>query len=207
MNTEREDFDSSDNEEGFQEDEMNEFRIIPNQQTPKVVQEIMSVEYIEKHNDILNEFLEFVKYKYNAVGLAANQCNLNKERFNQRIFAIRNLKDYTWRLIIDPVILEYIGMKEPKLEGCLTWYGKSILADRFRAVKVSYYDIDGGFHRDEIYNGFEAQIWQHEINHLNGIEEQVVNNDYKLPVVKIMRNEKCPCGSGKKYKLCCLKYE
>ena len=28
--------------------------------------------------------------------------------------------------------------------------------------------------------------------------------DYKQKTKKIGRNEKCPCGSGKKYKLCCM---
>jgi uncharacterized protein YecA (UPF0149 family) len=27
---------------------------------------------------------------------------------------------------------------------------------------------------------------------------------YRRPYDKIGRNEKCPCGSGKKYKKCCL---
>lgn len=187
---------------------MNEFKIIPDQQTPRVLQEIMSIDTIEANKESFKLFLEFAAIQRNAVGLAANQCSLNSERFNQRIFAIRSLKEGTWQLIIDPIILEYIGMKEQKLEGCLTWYGKLILVDRFRAVRVSYYDINSNLHRDEIYGGFEAQIWQHEYNHIEGIPEEIVDRDYKLPIPqKINRNDKCPCNSGKKYKHCCLKYE
>ena len=33
---------------------------------------------------------------------------------------------------------------------------------------------------------------------------QCVVDQIKKAKVKIGRNEKCPCGSGKKYKKCCL---
>ena len=181
------------------------FEIIPNQQTPCTFE---LVHDFETNKDVFNSFLEFASSHHNAVGLAANQCSLDGERFMQNVFAFRNLKENTWKLIINPSIDFYFGMVEPKLEGCLTWIGKLILADRLRAVKVSYDDIDGNHHTNQIYGGFEAQIWQHEVNHLNGIEENVVNVGYKLPPIKkIERNDKCPCGSNKKYKQCCLIYE
>jgi peptide deformylase len=180
------------------------FEIIPNLQTPKVLQEVMSVDYIKAHKELFNAYLDFANQQRNAVGLAANQCSLDGERFNQRIFALRDMKTGIWRIIVDPVVLEYIGMRESKLEGCLTWQGRLIIANRFRAVRVGYSDVDGNMH-DEIYKGFEAQIWQHEINHLDGIPEDIVTYDYMLPKEKeIGRNDKCPCGSGKKYKQCCL---
>jgi peptide deformylase len=180
------------------------FEIIPDQQTPKVLQEVMSIDYIIAHKELFNAFLNFAYEQRNAVGLAANQCSLDDERFNQRIFALRDMKTGLWRIIVDPMVLEYVGMRESKLEGCLTWKGKLIIANRFRAVRVGYCDTDGNTH-DEIYKGFEAQIWQHEINHLDGIPEDVVPYDYKLPKGKdINRNDACPCNSGKKYKQCCL---
>jgi peptide deformylase len=180
------------------------FEIIPNQQTPCVFE---LVHDFETNTEILKVFLEFACSHHNAVGLAANQCSLDEQRFMQNIFALRNLKENSWKLIINPKIDKYFGMIEPKLEGCLTWVGKSILADRYRAINVSYDDIDGNHHTNQIYGGFEAQIWQHEVNHLNGIEENVVDYNYKLPAKKqIQRNDLCPCFSGKKYKNCCLIY-
>lgn len=187
---------------------MNHFEIIPDQQTPRVLQEIMSVDYIEEHRGLFESFLEFAKSQPNAVGLAANQCSLNGERFNQRIFAHKNVKEGTWQLIIDPIVLGYLGHKEPKLEGCLTWCGKAVVAERFPAVLTGYYDIDGNLQRDVIFKGFDAQIFQHEYNHIEGIPEEIVDWNYKLPPVKKPgRNDKCPCGSGKKYKQCCIIYE
>ena len=46
---------------------------------------------------------------------------------------------------------------------------------------------------------------QHEIDHLNGItcmDRQVVKTI--IHDKKINRNDPCHCGSGKKYKKCCM---
>lgn len=183
------------------------FEIIPDQQTPKVLQENIDVDYICEHRELFESFLDFAEQQRNCVGLAANQCALNGERFNQRMFALKVTKNGIWQLIINPVISEYLGYKETKLEGCLTWRGKTIVAERFPAIRVSYYDIDGDFVNNIIVKGFDAQIFQHEYNHIEGVAEDIADWNFKLPVVKKPgRNDKCPCGSGKKYKQCCMIY-
>lgn len=180
------------------------FEIIPNEQTPRVVQSIMSIDYVQENKEVFEAFLEFAKKQPTAVGLAANQCSLDGERFNQRLFAMKNTKTGEWQLIIDPIILAYVGMKEEKLETCLTWNGKTLLAYRFRAVQLGYVDINGNVH-DETHKGFQAQIIQHEMNHLDGIPEIFVPYNHLIkPTREPSRNDKCPCGSGKKYKHCCL---
>lgn len=181
------------------------FEVIPNQQTPKVTLPpiVRGSEDLEK----LIAFLEFAKTCHNAVGLAANQCSLDGERFMKRVFALRDLKTDSWQLIIDPVINHYIGINDTMIEGCLTWKGRVIVAERFRKIDVSYWDMDHKVHLNEIHQGFEGQIWQHEINHLNGVVERVEDPSYANVIPKPLeagRNEKCPCGSGKKYKHCCL---
>lgn len=184
------------------------FSIIPNQQTPKVpeIDDVQS--FVLGNKDKILGFLRFAESLTNACGLAANQTNLEKDRFMLRLFALMDLKDRSWRIIIDPVIEEYIGYGMFKSEGCLTWVGKQIIAKRNIAIRVSYYEYDGdnlSERKTEVVKGFEAQIWQHEISHLNGVEEQVEELDYKLPKEKdINRNDKCPCESGKKHKHCCL---
>ena len=188
-------------------DVVNTFEIIPNEQTPKVpeIEDINT--YLKEHNAVLQEYLESCRWRYNAAGLACNQVSLNGNRFMVRAFAYVDRFDKIWRLAVDPKIDEYIGIREIKCEGCLTWKGKTIVAERSRAVRVSYYDIHGKKHSDEIYKGFDAQVWQHEINHLNGIEERIEEPGFPEPKqIEVQRNDKCPCGSGKKYKQCCLLY-
>jgi len=177
--------------------------VIPNEQTP-CIPEVENIElfYIQNLKKLV-EFDEFIKTLDHAAGLAANQVSIDGERFMARMFAFRTPD--RWRLIIDPHIIEYIGVKEMRLEGCLTWVGQAVLAERSRAVRVMYYNEIGEKINGEIYRGFEAQVWQHEVNHLNGIDEQIVERTYQVPKrIDAGRNDKCPCGSGKKYKQCCL---
>jgi peptide deformylase len=188
------------------------FKVIPNEQTPelRLVQDEFIAEYIETHRETLLAFLEYAKTRDDAVGLAANQVAIygdNSEdgiRLALRAFALRDVVTREWSLVIDPVITEYLGIREMKAEGCLTWKHMVIVAERSRRVVVSYYDIDGRFHEGEEYRGFAAQIWQHEVNHLNGVKEDVRIYFKEPEPITAERNELCPCGSGKKYKKCCL---
>jgi len=183
------------------------FEIIPNEQTPRVP-EIEDIElfYIQ-HLKELQAFLEYAKSKSDAIGLACNQVSVDNERLMLRVFGIKNMVDNTCRLIINPVINEYVGIKELKSEGCLTWTGMLVVAERSRAIRVSYYNEIGEKIYSEFHKGFDAQVWQHEINHLNGIEERIEERWFKVPKpIEVGRNEKCPCGSNKKYKNCCFLY-
>ena len=184
------------------------FEVIPNEQTPRVPDieniELFFIQNIEK----LKAFKEYAYERFDAVGLAANQCGVDGERLMLRVFAFRDplfQPQPFWRLIINPIITEYIGIKEIKCEGCLTWRGKKIVAERSRAIEVNYYNENGEPVTGEMYTGFEAQVFQHEINHLNGVEERVEDLSFIEPKpINVGRNDKCPCGSGKKYKQCCL---
>ena len=189
-----------------------EFKVIPNEQTPAVpFDPVLWTNNINVKLEQLKAFLEFAKTRENAVGLAANQCAVfagegedeDGMRFMVRAFALRDMKTREWSLILEPKI-RCFGIKEIKAEGCLTWKGQTIVAERSRFVEVSYYDMDGTYYKDEIYKGFEAQIWQHEVNHLNGVDEDVRDMFIPPPPLEAGRNEPCPCGSGKKYKKCCL---
>ena len=181
-----------------------EIKVIPNEQTPRIDEVDGDVRnYILKHRNKLQAFLEYVKTREDAAGLAANQCSIDDKRFMVRAFALRSRVINSCELIIDPQIIEHIGIKDIKAEGCLTWKGMNIIAERSRAVKVRYYDMDGAPHTG-VFKGFVGQVWQHEINHLNGIEEDVrLKSERPLPPKSFDRNEPCPCGSGKKYKKCC----
>jgi peptide deformylase len=189
-----------------------EFKIILGEQTPAVDPLSNVKSLVEDNHEKLKAFLEFAKAQPTAVGLAANQVSLDGERFMHRCFAIKNVfGDGSWRLILDPKITEAYGIRIQKSEGCLTWPGKKIISERNRFVKVSYYTVDESFEKitiveNEEHSGFDAQIWQHEINHLNGVVERVEQGDYILHVKEPGRNDKCPCASGKKYKVCCHSY-
>jgi peptide deformylase len=79
----------------------------------------------------------------------------------------------------------------------------TVKADRYFKVDVEFHTPDGEFHQ-ETHTGFDAQVWQHELNHINGVEEEIIILKNAPAMQKFGRNDKCPCGSGKKLKQCCI---
>ena len=179
------------------------FEVIPNEQTP-VAPDIDNVtNYIKDNQELILEFGKYADSRKDAIGLAANQCSLNKKRLNTRIISIRDIKTGKSQVAIYPWISDTHGMLREKKEGCLTWKGKTVVAQRYYFIEVSYYTPDGEL-KVEALKGLQAQVWQHEINHINGIEEDVREGWVEPVKYDIGRNETCPCGSGKKYKKCCI---
>lgn len=89
-----------------------------------------------------------------------------------RIVVIRNdfdnKDDHTFTVFINPVITKYEGSIEEDYEGCLSVpdvYGK---VPRHTKVRVKAQDEDGKEFRVTA-EGFLARIFQHEIDHTNGI--------------------------------------
>lgn len=89
-----------------------------------------------------------------------------------RIVVIRNdfdnKDDHTFTVFINPVITKYEGSVEEDYEGCLSVpdvYGK---VPRHTKVRVKAMDEKGQEFRVTA-EGFLARIFQHEIDHTNGI--------------------------------------
>lgn len=82
---------------------------------------------------------------------------------------------------------------------------KTIVAERFSHIIVSYWNEDGSFVENLMLEEYEAQVWQHEVNHLDGKKEKILVNQIERRPRKPGRNEPCLCGSGKKFKKCCGK--
>ena len=183
------------------------FRVILNKQTP-ITQEMESPRsWVQQNERFVENFLKFAFTLHNAYAIAANQCSHRGERISDRFFAIRKGDDHKgpFRIIVSPTIVKMHGAPETKLEGCLSWPDKNIQANRYPRISVTYYTMDGDFVEEDL-TGLTAQIFQHEYDHLMGVEENVLEpgTPFKRDVPKVGRNEPCPCGSGKKFKRCCL---
>lgn len=179
------------------------FDIIKNEQTPGLP-EMDDVWFkIGFNKGLYVDFIEYASNLNNALALAGNQVSLNGKRFEHRIFAYKTVKA-GWQLVIDPKIVKMYGEKDLRRELCLTWPGKAVFAERYYRIDVEYWTLGRDYIKKTVRN-LEAQIFQHEIDHLNGVEESIVDKNISLPKKhKINRNDLCPCGSGKKYKKCCL---
>jgi peptide deformylase len=192
------------------------FEVILEKQTPAVAPIEGDVQtWIKNNQDIIKKFLDYAKTRDDAVGLAANQLSYRGERLMLRMYASRagtselhqpsRIKDYEgWEVYINPQITKKYEDPDECIEGCLTWPKNRIRAHRHPVIQWEAYTIDGKHNAGKAI-GFSAQVMQHEQDHLDGVEEEIIAKDYQtVRSTKIGRNDPCPCGSGRKHKKCCL---
>ncbi|MGK7916293.1 MAG: peptide deformylase [Prochloraceae cyanobacterium] len=70
--------------------------------------------------------------------------------------------------MINPSILAHSSEIVKDWEGCLSIPGIRGLVPRYQAIEVEYTSQEGQLHRQELKD-FVARIFQHELDHLNGI--------------------------------------
>ncbi|MCU0660028.1 MAG: peptide deformylase [Candidatus Pacebacteria bacterium] len=70
--------------------------------------------------------------------------------------------------VINPKIIKYSGKVVTDWEGCLSLPGVRAAVPRSESVTVSYFDQIGKKHM-KTFSGFQARVFQHEIDHLNGV--------------------------------------
>ncbi len=70
-------------------------------------------------------------------------------------------------VLINPVVLERKGHTR-FLEGCASCLDLVGVVDRPYLVEVEYYDIDFNL-KKTVFKGFEATVFSHEFDHLNGV--------------------------------------
>ena len=95
-----------------------------------------------------------------CVGMAANMIGVRK-----RIIAINTGKGL-FALMFNPVIIEKSGLYDSQ-EGCLSLDGVRN-TKRYRDITVEYTDLRWK-KLTKKFSGLEAQIIQHEMDHLEGI--------------------------------------
>lgn len=109
----------------------------------------------------LTEDMKRVMRENEGVGLAANQIGRLK-----RIF-VASVEDEEYA-IVNPVIEERSEVAEKGIEGCLSIPETRVEVERSCAVTVSGKDPSGTPVRIEA-EGLLARIFQHEIDHLDGV--------------------------------------
>ena len=99
-------------------------------------------------------------HREGCVGMAANMIGQLK-----RIIVF--FDGDTPQLMLDPKILKALEPYDTE-EGCLSLLGGPRKTKRFRKIKVEYKTADFKV-RIKTYQGFTAQIIQHEVDHCDGI--------------------------------------
>jgi peptide deformylase len=96
----------------------------------------------------------------NGIGLAAPQVNVLK-----RLFIMGN--DQRFYVCINPEIVSYEG-EERDLEGCLSFPDLWMRVKRHQSVVVKYQTISGEV-TEARFEGLIGRVFQHELDHLDGI--------------------------------------
>ena len=99
-------------------------------------------------------------HRQTCVGMAANMIGENK-----RIIAFDN--DGAYMLMLNPKIVKAADGYEME-ESCLSLLGGPRKPKRYRKIKVEY-QTETFQTRLKTFEGWTAQIIQHEIDHCNGI--------------------------------------
>ena len=101
-----------------------------------------------------------------GVGIAAPQVGILKNI----IWVQRFDKDnFPFEVYLNPEIVIYSPETQTVREGCLSIPNRSeTLSSRSKAINIAY-DTLKGEHKLEHVEGFTAVIFQHEVDHLNGI--------------------------------------
>jgi len=153
----------------FQKDNEEENKILRKKSEEVDINNITKKE-IQK---ILNDMISYIEVQPDGAALAAPQIGINKRIFiiNPRIINKNNLKDFDPLkncVFINPKIISKSKKKELVDEGCFSvryWYGK---VNRFKNITIEYYD-GYGEKKQKGSGNLLAQIFQHEIEHLDGI--------------------------------------
>ena len=147
--------------------------------------------------------------------MAANQIGIDAA------VAVVNVREPL--ILINPTIKEQWDEIE-YYEGCLSFPGKGVSTKRFKNVIVQTDQEESGWYfsgveastegkgtwekenvKDQELRLLESVCVQHEIDHLNGVSciDKAIDTTIRIEK-KPGRNEPCFCGSGKKYKKCCI---
>lgn len=101
---------------------------------------------------------------YRGLGLSANQCG-----YKFRMFVMGS--EHEQMVCINPLIKEkgdIDEMPDKMREGCLSYPGLFLYVPRYKKVLAEYHDEMGNI-KTQWFEGLTAQVYQHELDHMNGI--------------------------------------
>lgn len=103
------------------------------------------------------ELLYTKQQTQNAIGLAAPQVGVDV-----RIFVCMD------KVCVNPTVICFRGKRLPAHESCLSLPGRSGVVFRHTHLDVAYYTSRGQLITESMKH-LEARVFQHELDHLNGI--------------------------------------
>ena len=135
----------------------------------KISEPVKNIDSSEIRN-LIDDMTATVK-DANGVGLAAPQIGISLRIFiidSQPNERYPNAPKFGPLAMINPKIISKGESKEKEWEGCLSIPGIRGHVARYKSLEVEYYTRDGKHHREKL-DGFPAKVFQHELDHLDGI--------------------------------------
>ena len=105
-----------------------------------------------------------VAHREGCVGMAANMIGVRKCII---AFLDESGRAPTYTVMLNPTIIAKSGVYETE-EGCLSLLGGPRKCKRYKTIKVQYQTLEMQT-RTKNYEGWTAQIIQHEVDHCNGM--------------------------------------
>lgn len=125
-------------------------------------------EELKESDDVKKLAKEMLKVMYAAegVGLAAPQVGVNKRLmvYNPSGDSKKWLEE---TILVNPQIVEYSEAKDTSTEGCLSFPDMNGDVTRSKWIKVQAINLKGKKMKKK-FTGWEARIFQHEYDHLDG---------------------------------------
>lgn len=130
---------------------------------PLNIADVKSEYFISLANSML---LTVTNPENEGVGIAAPQVGVSKQ-----LIAVQRIdkEGEPFEFYVNPKIVSFSGDKKTGGEGCLSVPGMKGLVDRYQEIVIEYNDIENFTIKSDTVEGFTAVIFQHEIDHLNGI--------------------------------------
>lgn len=105
-------------------------------------------------------------YEHEGLGLAAPQVDANNRVLVMNFSGDPAQKEHEF-VAINPVILEAKGAVDDR-EGCLSFPNLFAKVRRAKQVRVQAYNLKGELY-EMTATDLSARVWQHEIDHLDGV--------------------------------------
>ena len=137
----------------------------------------------DEHDSVKTEIeLLDLMQKSKGVGLAANQVGLDASVFGM-------LKSNGDKIaIFNPVIRGASDETNLGIEGCLSFPALMLNVKRANSIAVSYQNKEGTTVNEELH-GFDARVFQHEFDHLQGVNFVDRVSKLKLDLALKKRNK------------------
>jgi peptide deformylase len=140
------------------------FKLIKNPKNPILHTKCEEVKFIsENFEKLINQMYDLVKFRKNTVGIAAPQFGIPLN-----IFVASLSIDKNPTICINPEIINHTGGFVNSVEGCLSIPMIKCYIKRYNTIEVKYYDTCFNAH-SAILKDSDSKIFQHELDHLNGI--------------------------------------